>query len=1029
MKADPKTTAGRAFVRSLNILLKFARLYGYEHIRTNEQLHIAFEELREAIPLGSDGGLLLGATGSQLLLDGVPLEGAVSEKQFAQLLSAAGLASVQFFASVTQEELGRFARAFPTGKAKPAELAQQLKATLAGAQGIRINEICFVATDSRLKDASMAAQIAAASLGNEQDQFRQWLNDPQKLLELIAAAQGSHGGGPIGQGPGAGTSGPGGAGPGGSGGPAGEGSGAGGPVGGGGHRPGPGGLGPGFGPGSGGGTPGGGFGPGPGGTGPGSGGPGSGSGGPGIIGIGTSGPGTGPGGAGAKGPSGWGTGAGTGSGSGTASGFGSGTGEPASGAGGVGPISGMVASLTADAGGPWSGSGGSPAPSEEEIYKILGALTSFSQVGTGQGGLAAANAFHEQMSQLPGNAQATLKQAIAALAAQAPNTKPDESVIVQLAEHLAIRFALERFERGEVKVNAVRQMLDRMNQEIENLRKILGAHEDKMSEAGILAESHREILDKQFWAAVPESGKRAVLLSGEAWCIPPRNVQSYVGELIEHGNIAEAIDILQNYAACADSDEVDARKKTAVGLSEMAELYAKADPKLLSGALRHLGLRLSVEQDAELQGLVSAAFVRLSQEAATSRYFPAMEQALDLVSGVESQRPGIARSLRAKMGIEERVPDFVDEALRARHVAAGLTNVLKLLPQTTMEQLATRFNRCSLRDDSEHVANLAADLGEEAIQYLRSTLRAGPINEAVEMAGLLSRLEPEAVMVFLPGRMKDFPRTSQDRIVRQISSSGAARRCHILLELLDHVDPLVMPLVVDEIGVTADREALGKLLTIADGDLPAGGAVYLRVKAIEALGRIHAPESVTTLKRIAETKKMFGWFHPQELRIAALQALMKLDPEWARDFLPKSGVEREDLALAPLDVPANSKFVRQRRHTRVRLQKPLRAVSTNLKENCSFEIKTASLTGGVATISRHMAPGTQVQLKMQMGIRSFQATAMLRDYRAQDMAFEIVDMNLEERSKYRRMLADNLSHYTPSQDSEQPPVVSEACLR
>jgi HEAT repeat protein len=580
---------------------------------------------------------------------------------------------------------------------------------------------------------------------------------------------------------------------------------------------------------------------------------------------------------------------------------------------------------------------------------------------------------------------------------------------VQLAEQLAIRFALERFERGEVKVNAVRQMLDRMNQEIENLRKILGAHEDKMTEAGILAESHREILDRQFWAAVPESGKREVLLSGEAWCIPPRNVQSYVGELIEKGNIDEAISILQNYAACADSEEPDARRKTAVGLSELAELYSKADPKLLSGALRHLGVRLSVEQDAEVQGLVSAAFVRLSQEAATSRYFPAMEQALDLVAGVETQRPGIARSLRGKMGIEERVPDFVDEALRARHVAAGLTNVLKMLPQTTMEQLSTRFNRCSLREDSEHVANLASDLGEEAVQYLRSTLRGGPISEAVEMAGLLSRLDPQSIMVFLPGRMKDFARAAQDRVVRQISASGAPRRCQILLKLLDHVDPLVMPLVVDEIGVTADREALGKLLTIADGDLPPGGAQYMRVKAIEALGRIHAPESITTLKRIVESKKMFSWIHPQELRIAAMQALEKLDPQWAHEFSSKSGIEKEDLTLAPLDIPVRTKFVRQRRHTRVRLHKTVRAVSTNLKENCSMEIKTASLTGGVATISRHLAPGTQVQLKLQIGLRSLQATALMRDYRAQDMAFEIVDMDLDERSKYRRMLAGNLT--------------------
>src|SRR5271168_288526 len=899
MKPDTtKSTAARAFVRSLNILLKFARLYGFEHARTNEQMDIAWRELRTAIPMGTESGLILGATGAQLLLDGVPLEGAPAEKQFALLLSAAGLASVQFFPSVTQEEVGRFVRAFPTGKAKPSELAMQLKAALAGAHGIRTNEVCFVATDSRLKDASMAAQLAAATLGDDQDQFKKWLNDPQKLLELIAAAQGSHGGA---------TSGP---------------------V-------------------------------------------------TGVAGTGDA-PGAVPGGAG------------------TASGMSGGASVLATGA--------------AQVGGFGSGKGaGRGEPSEEEIFSILGALTSFGQIGA-SGGAAAAGAFHEQMSHLPGRAQDTLKQALAGLAAQAPTDKPDESVLVQLAEHLAIRFALERFERGEVKVNAVRQMLDRMNQEIDNLRKILGEHEDKMSDAGILAESHREILDRQFWAAVPESGKQAVLLSGEAWCIPPRNVQSYVGELIEKGNIAEAISILQNYAACSESDEADARKKTAMGLSEMAELYAKADPKLLSEALRHLGLRLSVEQDTELQGLVSAAFVRLSQEAATNRFYPAMEQALDLISGVETQRPGIARSLRGKMGIEERVPEFVEEALRARQAAAGLTSVLKLLPQTAMEQLSARFNRCSLRDDAEHVANLAADLGEEGVQYLRSIVRGGPIAEAVDMAGLLSKLDPQALQVFLPGRMKDSPRTSQDRIVRQISASGAAGRCRILLELLDHVDPLVMPLVIDEIGVTSDREALGRLLTIVDGDLPAGGGPFLRVKAIEALGRINAPETVTTLKRIVETKKVFGWMHPQELRIAALQALEKLEPDWARQFLPKSGIEREDMALAPLQVAPNCKFVRQRRHTRVRLQKPVRAVSTNLKEACSLEIKTASLTGGVATISRHLQPGTQVQLKFQLGMRNLQATAMMRDYRAQDMAFEIVDMNLDERSRYRRMLANHLSN-------------------
>ena len=955
MKTDPTTTAGRVFVRSLNILLKFARLYGYDHVRTTEQLKVAWEELSTAIPEGSEGGLLLGATGAQLLLDGVPLEGAPAEKQFAQLLSAAGLASIQFHPCVTEDELGNFVRAFPTGKSKPAELVQQLKAAIGDARGIHVNEVCFVATDARLKDASMAAQIAAASLGENQDSFKKMLNDPQKLLELIAAAEGSKSGGKG----------------------AGEGSGEG-----------VGGDGSGFGVGVAGDGAAGGVGSATGGYGTGVAGGGSGGAGNGV--------GTGNG-AGRGGLGGVGTGTSGGSGTGT----GRGVGGNGGGTGiGIGRATGGVTSQSY---------GNGIVPTDDEILAILRALVTFGKVGTGDNPAAATMELQDQVKQMPGHSQELLRSALANMAEQGKDKKLDQGMLLQLAEHLSIRFALEQFARGEVKVNAVRQMLDRMNQEIEALRKILGQHEDRMTDAGMLVESHREILDRQFWASVPESAKREVLLSSEAWCIPPKNVQSYVAELIAHGDIAEAISILQNYARCADSEEPDARRRAATGLSELAELYAQADPRLLAEALRHVGIRLSVEQDQELQALVSAAFVRLSQEAAAKRCFAAMTQALDLLAGVETQRPGIVKTLRAKMGIEERVPEFVDEALRARQISAGLTGVLKQLPQLSMEHLAMRFSRCQFRDDLETVANLAQDLGEEAAQYLRSTVRGGVHAEAVEMVGLLVRLDPIAAQVFLPVRIKEFPRAAQDRMVRQIAGCGGAGRCRILLAVLDHVDPLVMPLVVDEIGMTEDREALGRLLNLAEGDLPAGAAPYLRVKAIEALGRLKAPESTNALKRILEARKLFSWVNPQELRIAAVQALEALDAPWVADYLPVSGIEREELKLAPLDVPHYSKFVRNRRHARIRLQKPVSAVSTNLKQNCRLDIKTASLNGGVASTNMHLAPGTQVQLRMQVGLRNVQATALMRDYRAQDMAFEIVDMNLDERTKFRRILLENLS--------------------
>ena len=127
----PETrAAARAFVRSLNILLKFARLYEFGHVRTAAQFETAWKELRAALDEGGETGLLLGASGAQLLLDGVPLGAAAAEKSFAQLLTSSGIASIHFSPGTTQASFSRFAKGFPSGNAKPSSLAEQLKAAL-----------------------------------------------------------------------------------------------------------------------------------------------------------------------------------------------------------------------------------------------------------------------------------------------------------------------------------------------------------------------------------------------------------------------------------------------------------------------------------------------------------------------------------------------------------------------------------------------------------------------------------------------------------------------------------------------------------------------------------------------------------------------------------------------------------------------------------------------------------------------------------------------------------------------------------
>ena len=95
MSGETRSSA-RAFVRSLNILLKFARLYEFGHVRTMAQFETAWKELRLALDESGDTGLLLGASGNQILLDGVPLGSAAGERSFALLLTSSGIASIHF---------------------------------------------------------------------------------------------------------------------------------------------------------------------------------------------------------------------------------------------------------------------------------------------------------------------------------------------------------------------------------------------------------------------------------------------------------------------------------------------------------------------------------------------------------------------------------------------------------------------------------------------------------------------------------------------------------------------------------------------------------------------------------------------------------------------------------------------------------------------------------------------------------------------------------------------------------------------
>jgi hypothetical protein len=950
MSADPRAYA-RQFVRSLNILLKFARLYEFGHVRTAAQFETTWKELRSALDESGESGLLLGASGMQILLDGVPLGAAGAERSFAQLLSSSGIASIHFAPSLSQSHFARFVRAFPSGNAKPAALAEQLKSALAGENGIRVNEIRYIAEDSSIAGAKIAANLTAKVLGAQGDKFKDFLDDPNRLLQMILAAEGSRGSS------------------GGSGG----------------------GSGPGFG--GGGGVPGGGSGTGSG------------------------------GGAGLPGGNLWDPSSGASSGSAPASSSSGGQNASRSSGAGVAENPGIafpaLSSAAAALGQPaapgrWLTASAllhsteelnstQFAVAEEEVRSML---TLFAQLGRSRkDGTNAmdANTFQSRLSAMPVRSQVTLQQALSGLAAQAPNEKPDRPMLLKLAEHVAIRFALDSYEKGELRVNAVKQLLDRMNTEIEGLRKILTSQEEQMANAGLQVQSYTELLDQEFWEQVPDENKKEVMVSDEAWCVPPRKVRSFLEDMLRRGELKTVNEILMKYASCIGLESDDARRTTAIGLSELAELYGSGDGSALIESIRRVGNQLAAERDPELQTLVSAAFVRLSQEAASKRCYPAMQQALASLDSVEAQRPGSSQSLMPRIGAEDRIPEFVEESLRSGEIADGLLDILSLMPKATLQYITNRFGHSGFREDCELLADIVKGLGGEANRRLAEILQASPANEAAEVLGLLGQLEPETVARILPVRLAQWPRSVHDRCVRQLSSVPPHTRAQLLIAIFDSLDVLIQPLALDEVSMTGSPDSIPQLLDLASSD---GISGYIRLKAIEALGRLRASAANPALQTILEARQVWRWQYPSELRVAAAQALLRIDPMVAMGKIAAAGFDKKDLVLEPIDPETSSSVIRQRRYARLKLSRNLILTTTNLRENFRLSVPELNLGGGIGAGERHLAPGTLVTLKLTQGVRTIKAQAIVRGARPQAMAFEFVDMDLEDRARLRRILLE-----------------------
>jgi len=841
--SETLTPAMPDFVRSLNALLKFARLYGLHHIRSDEQFERTWRELKSTIQASGPSGLVIGVSGADLVLNGTMLESSDAEKSLSSILRNAQISSIVFTSDLFEDSFLDFVKAFARSS-KSRDILGLLKNSFdsRSERGIRINQLRFVPVHP-----------------DESSSAKNWLRDPEKLAQAL------------------------------------------------GHNSAP-----------------------------------------------------------------------------------------------AHPRQFSSFAFGEELVGELGEHASAQPISERESLELLALLKNIGAQAEHQP--VDDVEWKQALDSLSQPAKAVLGELLHEQAAKLRLNRLDDVALVRLQGEVAIRCAIEHFESGAIGPEAVRPLLARLCLKIADARTALPSRKAKFAGAKISADSQTDAAERQFWASLSPGTRDSVLLSEHIWNIPPRNIQQCAKEFQKAGDEERARQILRQYARCASSPDATARKRVAAGLSELVEFYIDSSTEVFSESMQAIGEQLHRERDPELQSLLSAAFLKFSEHAVEHRNFPAVREMLATLGQLENSRPTWARSLRPRIGFDNRIPEFIDGALRNGGFHNDFLDVMRAVPHAAADQLAARITNVARVSEREKIVDMASAIGEPLQAKLRQTLELAPSPKAVRVVGLLSRLQPSVVAQLLPSRITSSVRETHDEALRQLSSAGAPERGQMLMNMLDLLDSMILPMALDEVGFCGDKAVASDLLRVADARRIPDASDFVRVKAIEALGRLRVPSMEAELLRFVQEKRAWRWAFPSEIRLAAAQALIKLDPERAPILISNCGLDPKLLNFAPLDSRSDRDFVRHRRYPRIRMPRPVPAFAQSARGKCDPDVHVLSLEGGLLGGDMKLPLGAPASLRISAGMRPIELDVLIRFTKQGQAGFETVGMELPDRARLRSLL-------------------------
>jgi hypothetical protein len=292
--------------------------------------------------------------------------------------------------------------------------------------------------------------------------------------------------------------------------------------------------------------------------------------------------------------------------------------------------------------------------------------------------------------------------------------------------------------------------------------------------------------------------------------------------------------------------------------------------------------------------------------------------------------------------------------------------------------------------------------GEPVLGALETRLYEARRQRVATAIHLLASADPKRLASALPRALASWEWSLQDlaatELMKWTNPPVVAATAHAFLSTLAEAHAMVVPCMIDHLGMAHETAAIPSLLQIAEGNHLILRDIFFRIKAIEALGRMRVPESAATLLTIVRLRNGLAHSEPAALRSVAEEALALLEN--------KASSARARVAENTRAKPYVP-HARPRRYLRARVQPPMQAIISGTRNGVG-RVRVIALGGAYLESDQPMAVGDSLRLEIRNGLRKIQASAVVRNVTAMGAGVEFVHIKPRDRELLRRLITQLL---------------------